>query len=133
MCIYVDCQSYINNDVLQSGATLFAEFGGISYQWLDCSNNFAVIPGATSQAYTATTEGFYAVKITFSDLCEGVIVDTSSCHQVAFVDLYELTPTTSEVVKIVDLLGRETEFKPNTPLIYIYSDGKMQRVFKLEE
>ena len=40
---------------------------------------------------------------------------------------------TATLVKIVDLLGRETHFKPNTPLIYIYSDGKMERVFKLEE
>lgn len=38
-----------------------------------------------------------------------------------------------EVVKIVDLLGRETAFKPNTPLIYIYSDGTMERVFKINE
>ncbi len=133
MCIYIDCQSYINNDVLQTGATLIAEFGGISYQWLDCNNNFSPIPGATNQAFTATSEGNYAVKITFSDLCEGFLADTSSCHQVAFVDLFELTNEPAKLVKIVDLLGRETSFKPNTPLIYIYSDGKMERVFKLEE
>lgn len=36
-------------------------------------------------------------------------------------------------IKIVDLLGRETEFKPNTPLIYIYDDGSTERVMELEE
>lgn len=133
MCIYVDCQSYINNDVLQTGATLIAEFGGISYQWLDCNANYSPIPGATNQAFTATNEGNYAVKIAFSDLCEGFLSDTSSCHQVAFVDLQELSGGEVELIKIVDLLGRETHFKPNTPLIYIYSNGKMERVFKLEE
>lgn len=38
-----------------------------------------------------------------------------------------------EIIKIVDLMGRETPYKPNTPLIYIYSDGSTERVFKLEE
>lgn len=34
-----------------------------------------------------------------------------------------------EVVRITDLLGRVTLPKPNMPLIYIYSDGSMERVF----
>lgn len=38
----------------------------------------------------------------------------------------------TELVKIVDLLGRETEFKPNTVLIYIYSDGTMEKIYKAE-
>ena len=37
------------------------------------------------------------------------------------------------LVKIIDFMGRETSFKPNTPLIYIYSDGTRERVMKLEE
>ncbi len=35
--------------------------------------------------------------------------------------------TDRELVKIVDFMGRETTFKPNTPLIYIYSDGSTER------
>lgn len=38
-----------------------------------------------------------------------------------------------EVVMIVDLMGRKTAFKPNIPLIYIYSDGSRERVMKLED
>jgi alkanesulfonate monooxygenase SsuD/methylene tetrahydromethanopterin reductase-like flavin-dependent oxidoreductase (luciferase family) len=41
-------------------------------------------------------------------------------------------PKSNEVVRIIDLMGRETEFKPNTPLIYIYSDGSTERVFHSE-
>jgi hypothetical protein len=37
------------------------------------------------------------------------------------------------LIKIVDYLGRETELKPNTPLIYIYSDGTAEKVFRVEE
>jgi uncharacterized protein YuzE len=34
--------------------------------------------------------------------------------------------------KIYNILGQETEFKPNTVLIYVYSDGTTERVFKTE-
>jgi hypothetical protein len=39
---------------------------------------------------------------------------------------------TRTLLKIIDLLGRETEFIPNTPLIYIYSDGSTEKVFRVE-
>ena len=35
-----------------------------------------------------------------------------------------------ELVKIIDLLGRETGFKANKPLIYIFSDGTAEKVCK---
>ncbi len=37
------------------------------------------------------------------------------------------------LIKATDYLGRETEIKPNTPLILIYSDGTRERVMKIEE
>lgn len=49
------------------------------------------------------------------------------------VGIEELFQTEKELIKIVDFLGRETEFNPNTPLIFIYSDGTRERVMKLEE
>jgi len=36
------------------------------------------------------------------------------------------------VVKILDQLGRETTFKTNTPLIYVYSDGSTKKIFSFE-
>ncbi|MDB4090929.1 hypothetical protein N9528_01225 [Crocinitomicaceae bacterium] len=38
-----------------------------------------------------------------------------------------------ERIMIIDFMGRETEFKANTPLIFIYSDGTRERVMKMEE
>ncbi|MDX2360972.1 MAG: hypothetical protein QNK23_09210 [Crocinitomicaceae bacterium] len=38
----------------------------------------------------------------------------------------------NELIKIIDTLGRETEDKPNTLLIYIYSDGTIEKVFRVE-
>ena len=39
----------------------------------------------------------------------------------------ELNKTPKKLIQIVDVLGRETPFKPNTPLLYIYNDGTMER------
>jgi hypothetical protein len=36
------------------------------------------------------------------------------------------------VVKILDSLGRETSFKANTALIYVFSDGSTKKVFVAE-
>ena len=46
--------------------------------------------------------------------------------------LNQLTNSIKQLVKIVDVLGRETEFKTNTPLIYVYSDGTTEKIFKFE-
>ena len=46
--------------------------------------------------------------------------------------VYEITNPNKLLIKIVDLMGRETEYKPNTPLLYIYSDGSVERVFKID-
>jgi hypothetical protein len=37
-----------------------------------------------------------------------------------------------ELIRIVDVTGRETEEKPNTLLIYQYSDGSTRKVIKME-
>lgn len=46
--------------------------------------------------------------------------------------LDELTTLHKNLIKIVDLMGRESEDKPNTTLIYIYSDGTTEKVFRIE-
>ena len=44
----------------------------------------------------------------------------------------ELKLSESTLIKIVDVLGRLTTFTPNTPLFFIYSDGTIKKVFKVE-
>lgn len=48
------------------------------------------------------------------------------------VGLNEFTALSKKVIRIYDLLGRETEDKPNTLLIYVYSDGTTEKVFRIE-
>jgi uncharacterized delta-60 repeat protein len=57
--------------------TIEATQSGATYQWLDCNNTFAIIPGATSQSYTASKDGNYAVRIT-----QGICSNISTCVQI---------------------------------------------------
>lgn len=53
-----------NLNVTQNGLTLTAaQANALSYQWLDCDNNFQPIGGATQQSYTVPGNGSYAVDI----------------------------------------------------------------------
>ena len=54
-------------------------------------------------------------------------------HTCGNVGLNELNTSEPELIRIVDVMGRETAFKPNTVLIYVYADGTTERVMKLEE
>lgn len=48
------------------------------------------------------------------------------------VGLENLSNNEKVLEKIVDLMGRETEYKPNTLLFYVYSDGSTEKVFRVE-
>jgi trimeric autotransporter adhesin len=67
----------VNTNVLQNLNTLTAVATGLSYQWLDCNNNYSVINGATAISYTPTVNGDYAVEIT-----DGACQDTSICYAI---------------------------------------------------
>ncbi|MCB9245813.1 MAG: SBBP repeat-containing protein [Flavobacteriales bacterium] len=77
-------QSVSDITTLVNGSSIRAGNANASYQWLDCSNNYAPIHGATSQTYTATTTGDYAVELT-----ENGCVDTSVCKTITVLGIVE--------------------------------------------
>ena len=81
---YLPVFSTPDTTVNQVGSTLTAGTAGVSYQWLDCNNGFAAIPGATNQSFIPATGGSYALSI-----FDGSCADTSACYPVGFMDLYE--------------------------------------------
>lgn len=111
----------VDTSVTQNDIELTANAAGLSYQWLDCNNSYAAIPGATSQTYTATANGNFAVAITASGAC----TDTSSCHSVLTFGLNEnnaevslsvypnpsngivtiLTGSIADEIRILDVVG----------------------------
>ena len=65
------------------------------------------------------TGGNIDSQIYFSANCNNACSNTTGIN--------ELNATPKQLIKIVDVLGRKTPFKPNTTLLYIYNDGTVER------
>jgi hypothetical protein len=65
-----------------------------------------------------------AAQTSFSENCNN---DCSS----STAAISEIT-TSKNLIHIHDMMGREATFKPNTPLIYVYDDGSIEKVFRVE-
>ena len=71
----------VDTTVVKNGSTLTANQNGASYQWYNCTTN-QQITGASSQSYTATSPGWYAVMITINGCSQ-----LSACRQIKKVSL----------------------------------------------
>lgn len=80
----------IDTSIIRTGNTLAAMDSNASYQWLDCNTGYVVIPGKTSQTFTPSMNGSYALCMTKNGCC-----DTSSCYAFSLVDIHELAPDKS--------------------------------------
>jgi hypothetical protein len=105
----------INTTVTLANPVITSNEPIASYQWLDCNNGFAIIPGATSQSYTATATGSYAVKIT-----QGACVDTSVCTAITTLGVGEIqqgsisvfpNPVMNELSIVNDKIGGSIYFE----------------------
>ncbi|MEP7265670.1 MAG: LamG-like jellyroll fold domain-containing protein [Bacteroidota bacterium] len=70
-------QATVNTAVGVNGNTLSSLQTGGTYQWIDCNNGNAIIPGQTNQSYTPATSGNYAVIVSQNNC-----TDTSICYVV---------------------------------------------------
>lgn len=117
-----DTQNWVRiaDTIIATDAFAYLTIGSFSS---DEQTNTAVNPSASGDI------GTYGSYYFIDDVRIEHIADTTH----GSVGILELTATEKTLVKIVDFMGRETEFKPNTPLIYIYSDGTRERVLKFEK
>ncbi|MNJ90972.1 Beta-propeller repeat protein [compost metagenome] len=69
-----------------NGITISATTSGATYQWINCGTGNTPIAGATSQSFTATANGTYAVIVTQNG-CSA----TSACVTISTVGLEDLT------------------------------------------
>jgi alpha-tubulin suppressor-like RCC1 family protein len=74
----------IDTSVVISGQTLTSIENSASYQWLDCNNAYSIIAGETSQSFTPSFNGSYAVEVT-KNTCS----DTSACQLISTVGILE--------------------------------------------
>lgn len=72
--------------VSRQWSTITANNPDATYQWIDCSNNNTPISNETSQNFTATQDGDYAVIVSST---ENSCVDTSACINIASASLKE--------------------------------------------
>ncbi|NOQ72934.1 MAG: hypothetical protein GQ574_13075 [Crocinitomix sp.] len=73
--------------------TLVADLDGADYQWLDCDNDYAEIPGEIEQEFTPLENGNYAVVVDI-DGC----TDTSECHSIVSVGINNNQPKDALVI-----------------------------------
>ena len=55
------------------------------------------------------------------------------CGDTIATGLYNIKKPTKKIVRILDEMGRDTKPLPNKPLIYLYSDGSIERVMTIEK
>jgi hypothetical protein len=82
----------VNVSTSFSGITITANASGANYQWINCNNGNAIIPGATAQSFTPTANGSYAVIVTTAN-CS----DTSACQAINSVGIDEMGDSNIEV------------------------------------
>jgi hypothetical protein len=92
--------SVTNMSTTLSGSSniISSDNASANYIWLDCNNNFSVIPGQTSQTFTPVSNGNYAVQLT-----ENGCVDTSDCVLITTVGIFE-----SKVEKMFQIFPNPT-------------------------
>ncbi|MDB4088138.1 T9SS type A sorting domain-containing protein [Flavobacteriales bacterium] len=74
----------INISAIGSDLGIISNHSGGTFQWVDCNNGYAVIPGETDSNYVATANGSYAVIIKY-----GACSDTSNCYVINNVGIEE--------------------------------------------
>lgn len=86
--------SAIEVSVAPSGNTITSlNFNaGVTFQWIDCNNNNAIIPSENGQVFTATTSGDYAVIVT-----ENSCLDTSDCSNITMVGINDIANGTVKI------------------------------------
>jgi len=75
----------VDTSVVVNDPTLTANATNATFQWINCNNG--LIPGATNQNYTATSNGNYAVIVS-----QNGCADTSECFPITTVSFPESQP-----------------------------------------
>ena len=50
----------------------------------------------------------------------------------SFTNIEEINNANTKLIKIVDVLGRETPYQKNTPLFYLYEEGTIEKRIIIE-
>ena len=107
-CILIDSNEVINNFQLDPQHYFSNNCSGVTPTW-NCSNGVCSDPGTGTGAYTSLT----------------------ACQTVCGTTEIQEQTTNKELLKVTDLLGRETK-ATNQLLFYIYNDGTVEKKVVIE-
>lgn len=102
-----------------NGIVITANNSNATYQWVDCDNGNAAIPGATNQSFTPTLNGNYAVELTengcttTSDCIAILSVGTDEIGAMTSISIYP-NPAVEECVIVSDQLDKNYRITDNS-------------------
>ena len=113
----------LDTNITKLGNSLIALDSVATYQWVDCNNQFAVIPGATAKLFIPNKDGSYAVIITTppctdTSYCLPIIISKTFENKIQRVHVYPnpvsdklyiqfpFAVSNEQVMEIRDLHGR---------------------------
>lgn len=99
-----------------------------SYQYIVLGNFYSDVNSDTMTLFPflgcGNASAYYVDDIIVS-------LDSTYCDQES-VGVIEPSPSIKKIVRIIDSMGREAKDKQNTLLIYIYSDGTVEKVYRIQ-
>jgi len=110
------------------------EFDSYDFEW-DFGDGTVIQSNEINVSHEYVSNGLYTVTLTATDSATGCTdfhFEPYYIYISGFMGVNELSNSSKNLIKILDLMGRETSFKPNTPLIYVYDDGSIEKVFSVE-
>lgn len=123
----IDHQVYDFGDTVLIEDCYYVSAGAEAPNFVDTINIGLKSPGSyvlIFNAYKSNVPG----PCNYSDT-----TNASMTFTVSTVGLTELQIDSKELVRIVDIWGRENEKKPNTTLFYIYKDGSVKKIYIIED
>jgi hypothetical protein len=134
-------QSMLQTVTVTEPAAIQATFVN-SIETVPCNATSQVTPSGGVPIYTYMWDSGNQTSFTASGLCEGTqcvtITDSEGCSIEActtinsVVGIEEYKADNKAIIEVLDLMGRKTHFRPNTPMIVVFSDGTRQCVVKFE-
>ena len=120
--------------VLNSSVGISPTLTGASYGWMEASVNMRdLVVFLDIQPGTTFMWRFSFISDAVQNNRDGLMYDNIFVEITPPIGLEEnYLSENKKLVKVVDLLGRETEIKTNTTLICVFNDGSTEKVFKVE-
>lgn len=113
--------NYYQWEIIGFGNPIWSYDDTVSY-WYDFNNQDRHLIGLKIESSSGCKDTVY----------QQILIRSTVNTTVGIEELEGTFDKEKELIKIIDLTGRETEDKPNTLLIYIFSDGTTEKVLRFE-